>query len=239
MKNLFPFLFVTALLFAACSNGQSQNTKTVLAATEFAAKIKELPSAPIIDVRSPEEFANGHVQNARNINWNGSDFDAQISKFDKSQPILVYCLSGGRSGSAASQMRSQGFKEVYEMEGGMMQWRSARLPETTDNKIVSAGMSKADFDKLLQTDKVVLIDFYAEWCAPCKKMKPSLDEISKEMADKVVIVRIDADANPALCAAMKIEALPVIQLYKNQKLAWNNLGFTEKATMVSEIEKLK
>jgi hypothetical protein len=59
------------------------------------------------------------------------------------------------------------------------------------------------------------------------------------MADQVVIVRIDADANPALCSAMKIEGLPVIQLYKNQKLAWNNLGFTEKATMVSEIEKLK
>jgi thioredoxin len=236
MKNLFPFLFVTALLFAACSNGQSQNTKTVLAATEFAAKIKELPGAPIIDVRSPEEFANGHVQNARNINWNGSDFDAQISKFDKSQPILVYCLSGGRSGSAASQMRSQGFKEVYEMEGGMMQWRSARLPETTDNKIVSSGMSKADFDKLLQTDKIVLIDFYAEWCAPCKKMKPYLDEISTEMKDQVVVIRIDVDKNPGLAADLQVQGVPTLMLYKKGQLIWRKSGVIPKHELVKLIQ---
>jgi thioredoxin 1 len=239
MKKIISALSILLIFLSACSSGQSQNVKSVLSATAFATKIQELPQAPIIDVRSPEEFANGHVQNARNINWNGSDFDAQISKFDKSQPILVYCLSGGRSGSAASHMRENGFKEVYEMEGGMMQWRSAKLPETTDNKVVSAGMSKQDFEKLLQTDKVVLIDFYAEWCAPCKKMKPFLDEISNEMADHVVVVRIDADANPALCAAMKIEALPVIQLYKNQKLVWNNLGFIEKANLVTAIEKMQ
>ena len=122
---------------------------------------------------------------------------------------------------------------------GMMQWRNARLPETTDNKIVSQGMSQADFDKLLQSDKLVLVDFYAEWCAPCKKMKPSLDEISQEMATKVVVIRIDADANPALCANLKIAALPVIQIYKKQKLSWNSVGFIDKATMISELEKLK
>ena len=117
MKYIFPVLIASVMLIAACSNGQSQNAKMVLSATEFAAKLEEIPAAPIIDVRSPEEFSNGHLQNARNINWNGNNFDAQILKFDKAQPIFVYCLSGGRSGSAASQMRANGFKEVYEMDG--------------------------------------------------------------------------------------------------------------------------
>lgn len=237
MKNIFPFLFVTALLFAACSNGQSQNTKTVLAATEFAAKIKEFPSAPIIDVRSPEEFANGHLQNARNINWNGSDFDAQISKFDKSQPILVYCLSGGRSGSAASQMRSQGFKEVYELNGGIMKWSASNLPLVTKNSAPKAtGMTKAEFDKLISTDKVVLIDYYAEWCMPCKKMKPYLDEIASEMKADVVVIRIDVEKNPLIAKEQKIEAIPVLQVYKGKKQTWNNIGFVEKEEVVKQLK---
>ena len=190
----------------------------------------------IIDVRTPDEFSKGHLANANNYDWNGTEFDNQIAPLDKSEPVFVYCLSGGRSSSAANKMRSDGFTQVYEMDGGIMKWRGENLPETTDNAVVSNGMSKQQFDALLISDKLVLIDFYADWCVPCKKMKPYLEEISKEMVDKVVVIRINADDNHALCKELKIDALPVLQLYKNKTLSWTNAGFIEKAEVVKQLQ---
>lgn len=240
MKNyLFIGLATLAILFHSCSNEQTQNSKTNLSAIEFSTKAKENPSAPIVDVRTPEEFSKGHLQNAKNFDWNGSDFDKQIATLDKSNAIFVYCLSGGRSSAAASQMRSEGFKKVYELEGGIMKWRGADLPETTDNKITSSGITHKQFYELINSDKLVLIDFYADWCAPCKKMKPYLDDISKEMADKVVVIRINADDNRELCKELKIDALPVLQLYKNQNKTWTNTGYIDKADVVKQINNPK
>ena len=235
-KYILTFLTATSILFNSCSNGQTQTTDTNLSATEFSVKIKEMPTAPVLDVRTPEEFSKGHLQNALNYNWNGSDFQKQISTLDKSKPVFVYCLSGGRSSSAANQMRSDGFKEVYELNGGIMKWRAANLPETTANTTASTGMSKQQFDALLTSDKLVLIDFYADWCAPCKKMKPYLDEISKDMADKVVVIRINADDNQQLCKELKIDALPVLQLYKNKTMTWTNTGYISKGDVLKQLE---
>ena len=114
MKKLFSIALV-AILLNSCSSGQTNSTtKTNLSAIEFADKIKELPNATIIDVRTPDEFSKGHLANANNYDWNGNEFDKQIALLDQSKPVFVYCLSGGRSSSAASKMRSEGFKTVYE-----------------------------------------------------------------------------------------------------------------------------
>jgi thioredoxin len=206
-----------------------------LSATEFSEKLKEMPNAPLIDVRTPEEFSKGHLTNAVNINWNGDDFQKQVSKLDKSKPVFVYCLSGGRSGSAASQMRADGFQQVYEMNGGMMKWRAANLPETTNTTTTSLGLTLEQFNAQLKSDKIYLVDFYADWCAPCKKMKPYLDEISTEMADKVVVLRINADDNKQLCKDLKIDALPVLHVYKNAVKTWTNVGYIEKADVVKQL----
>jgi thioredoxin len=236
MRKLFTIALL-AILFNSCGSGQTNSTtKTNLSAIEFAEKLKEMPSAAILDVRTPDEFSKGHLANALNYDWNGNEFDKQIATLDKSQPVLVYCLSGGRSSSAATKMRSEGFKTVYELDGGIMKWRGANLPETTDNTVTSNGMTKQQFDALLNSDKLVLIDFYADWCAPCKKMKPYLDEISKDMANKVVIIRINADNNQALCKELKIDGLPVLQLYKNKTLTWTNTGFIDKAEVVKQLQ---
>jgi thioredoxin len=132
-------------------------------------------------------------------------------------------------------MRSSGFKEVYELQGGIMKWRGANLPETTEIGVKSSGMNKQEFDKLLQADKVVLIDFYADWCAPCKKMKPYLEEISRDMPDQVKVIRINADDNQQLCKELKIDALPVLQLYKKQVLSWSNSGYIPKDSVLMKL----
>lgn len=236
MRSSILFLAIaSAVLLNSCGNGQSAPTNTSLTASEFSKNIESNDGAKIIDVRTPQEFENGHIQYAINFDWNGSDFDKQIATLDKEAPLFVYCLSGGRSSSAASHLRSNGFKEVYELNGGMMQWRAAGLPETTVVNEKPAGMTKKQFTELLNSDKLVLVDFYADWCAPCKKMKPYLDEISKDMADKVIVVRVDADENQALCQELNITALPVLQIYKANKLQWENVGFIPKEDVVQKL----
>jgi thioredoxin 1 len=228
MNKLISITLI-ALLFYSCSTGQTNSVRnTNLNITEFSEKIKELPSASIIDVRTQDEYSKGHLHNAINFDWNSMEFEKQIATLDKSKPVLVYCLSSGRSSSAATKMRAIGFQEVYEMQGGIIKWRAANLPETNDSKKQSEGMSKSQFDHLLNSDKLVLVNFYADWCAPCKKMKPYLNEISTNMSSKIDVIRINADENISLCKELKIDSLPVLQLYKNNKISWEKVGFIGK-----------
>jgi thioredoxin 1 len=227
MLKVISTFFLAAFLLVSCSIGQG-STKTDLSPSEFSKQLSETENPTILDVRTPGEFGEGHIQNALNIDWNGASFDAQVSKLDKNKTVFVYCLSGGRSGSAARQLRSNGFKNVLELDGGMMAWRSVGLPETKDSKVVkSKGMTTSEFEKLLQTDKVVLVDFYAEWCGPCKKMKPSILAIENELASNVKVIRIDVDKNEELVKSFGILEIPILRVYKQGKITWEQKGFVE------------
>jgi thioredoxin len=237
MKNTFSLIAMIAVFILSSCQGNSKGEKETnfnLDAYTFAEKANELPNAPLIDVRTPDEFADGHLRNAKNIDWNGSTFESQIGSLDKTQPVLVYCLSGGRSGSAAAKMRSMGFAQVYEMAGGIMKWRAAGLPEEDTN---NGGMSPEEYQALLNTDKKVLIDFYAEWCGPCKKMAPYLEEMKSTLSDSVVIVRIDADKNQALAKSLNIDALPSLLLYRNKTVVWQQKGYISKEDLTNVIER--
>lgn len=237
MGKVFLSLAVSAIfILSSCGSGQSQASGTTLPPEKFAEKMEQLPGASVIDVRTPEEFSKGHLQDAINIDWNGDNFNNEISGMDKSRPVFVYCLSGGRSAAAASRMRADGFTEVYEMEGGMMKWRAAGLPETTGSSTREAGMTKAQFDVLTYSAKPVLVDFYADWCAPCKKMEPYLNEIARTMAERVTVVRINADDNPQLCKALGIETLPVLQLYRENELTWTHQGYISREEVLKQLE---
>lgn len=235
MKKIILNSFVILLsVLSACSNGQNANGLNALA---FYEQLKQTPGAQLIDVRTPSEYAGGHLQNAINFNWNGDDFGSQIEKLDKNKAVFVYCLSGGRSASAASNMRAAGFKTVYELNGGIMKWRAEALPETTNaNTSTNNGMSMDEYKKMTSSNNKVLVDFYAEWCAPCKKMKPYLDEIASEMKSELAVIRIDADLNKTLLKELKIDALPVLMLYKENVMVWRNDGFIEKAAVVAKIK---
>ena len=76
----------------------------------------------LIDVRTPEEFFRGHIENALNFDFNSPEFNTQITKLNKEQTFLIYCSAGGRSSKASSLMESLGFKKVYELKGGYQKW---------------------------------------------------------------------------------------------------------------------
>ncbi|MBK5284733.1 MAG: thioredoxin [Bacteroidia bacterium] len=235
MRKLFSIATVlVAILIGSCTNGQSQNAATTLTATEFSEKIKAMPEAAVVDVRTPGEFSKGHLKDALNCDWNSDDFNRQISAVEKTKPVFVYCMSGARSAAAASKMRADGFSEVYELKGGILKWRSANLPEAAPSASTTPELTRQQFEGLINSDKTVLVDFYAEWCAPCRKMKPYLDEISKDMKGSVIVVRINVDDNKALAKELNIDALPVLQLYKNKALTWTHTGYIEKAGVVKQ-----
>ena len=98
-----------------------------LSPKDFARKIKDKEVLQLIDVRTPKEFKTGHVEQAQNINYYDLTFRNQVSKLDKEKPIYVYCQSGIRSGKAVSILKSMGFKEIYDMEGGFGSWRKQGL----------------------------------------------------------------------------------------------------------------
>lgn len=124
--------FILAALFmvvvSACSNAQDETVKTELSPAEFSTELKNTPDAVLVDVRTHSEFASGHLQNAKNIDWNGDAFETEIAQLDKEKPVLVYCQSGRRSDAAAEKMREMGFKNVLELDGGIAGWRSAGMP---------------------------------------------------------------------------------------------------------------
>ena len=121
MKATLFSLLLIGFLFSSC-NGQTEKKYESIAPTAFADKIKTTTNAQIIDVRTPEEFAGQHIDNAENIDWNGDDFDGKVSKYDKTKPVFVYCMSGGRSKKAAEKLEELGFKTIYELQGGIMKW---------------------------------------------------------------------------------------------------------------------
>ncbi|MCH5600292.1 thioredoxin family protein [Niabella ginsengisoli] len=87
------------------------------------------------------------------------------------------------------------------------------------------------------SDSLVLIDFYAEWCGPCKKMEPYLKEIAVDMKDRVKVIRLDVDANQQLAKELNIEELPILHLYKNKELVWSNKGYIGKEEVLKKLNK--
>lgn len=112
------------LMMAAGALGlraQNQNVKTV-DPTEFKALLKADPKAVLLDVRRPDEFKEGHMTGAINLNWLDPDtFKAEASKLDKKKTIFVYCRSGRRSAEAANWLAKQGYK-VVDLRGGWLAW---------------------------------------------------------------------------------------------------------------------
>jgi thioredoxin len=235
MNRTFRFCIpVLLLFFTACGSGPEQQYEQ-LEANAFRQKISESPEGIIVDVRTPAEFAEGHIDGAVNIDWNGNTFDPEAAKLDRAKPVFVYCLAGGRSTAAAERLRQLGFQQIAELKGGMLQWRANNLPETASQP--SGGMTPEAFKKLVTDDRLVLVDFYAEWCGPCKKMEPLLEEITKEYSATVKVVRIDVDENPAVAKYAGVEALPTLFLLKDNVMRWRKTGLATKEELLDQLEK--
>ncbi|MFN7313328.1 MAG: thioredoxin [Bacteroidota bacterium] len=88
------------------------------------------------------------------------------------------------------------------------------------------------FADILQQEDVVLVDFSAEWCGPCKMMKPILEEVKSKVGDKARILKVDVDKNPALAASYEIQGVPTLMIFKQGKLVWRQSGVMQAPQLV-------
>ncbi len=91
-------------------------------------RLRSQTNCLVVDVRTPGEFASGHVPGALNIDWNSTDFEAKAGQLDKGRTLLVYCASGNRSARAIKHLRELGYYNLGEFKGGWNVWKRARKP---------------------------------------------------------------------------------------------------------------
>ncbi|EGV43392.2 thioredoxin [Bizionia argentinensis JUB59] len=94
----------------------------------------------------------------------------------------------------------------------------------------------SNFSSIINKDKPVLVDFFAEWCGPCKTMSPILKEVKDEFGEGVTILKIDVDKNQQLAAQFKVRGVPTLILYKSGKQLWRQSGLSSKRDLISLIK---
>ncbi len=134
MKKLTPLLLVLALVISACTTNNGSAPAAEQSAATTAGPVQRISAetfmadrmeeAVVLDVRTPEEFASGHLAEAENIDFRAADFRDQVSKLDRDQTYYLYCRTGNRSGQASEIMRELGFTSLYNI-GGISDLESA------------------------------------------------------------------------------------------------------------------
>jgi rhodanese-related sulfurtransferase len=194
----------------------------------------------ILDVRTKNETDRGHLKDASFVDFYSPDFESKINLMQKNSPIYIYCQSGARSYKAAQIMARNGFKFIYNLSGGFRMWQNEGMEVTTSvssEEDLSPELSLEDFQKMLETDKAILVEFQTKWCAPCRQMSPVISSIQKDFLNKAIIIQIDADKNRTLAKHFKLNGVPEFIVFKNKKETWRHSGIIEDQALREELMK--
>ena len=230
LRKLF---FVTALVASAFVS-KSQDFKQVNPA-EFRQLIKT-PGGVLLDVRTQNEFKNGHIANSGQLNYNALDFRKRLLLLPKDEPIYLYCNTGWRSEKAAQILAESGYENIYNLEHGIMDWELQNLPVVVDPDAKPDTENKMEYEELARyigSGKPVFVDFYAPWCGPCRTMMPMVDELKTKYHSKINIVKVNVDASKKLVKEMKIQGVPYFVLYNDGEAVYSKSGLTSR----DELEK--
>jgi thioredoxin 1 len=94
----------------------------------------------------------------------------------------------------------------------------------------------SNFNDIIQSDTPVLVDFFAEWCGPCKMMKPILEDLKAKMGENVRIIKIDVDKNPSIAAQYRIQGVPTLMVFKQGQSKWRQSGVLSAAELQKVVE---
>jgi thioredoxin len=216
---------ICLFLFTACSN-YAQTTGDVTA-DDFSKAVSQ-PGIQLLDCRTAGEFRSGHLEGALQADWTvPSQFAERTQYLDKTKPVYVYCLSGSRSGQAAEMLRNNGFTQVVNLQGGLIAWKKS------GRGLVSGKSDKPEtnpeqYKSMVASAPVVLVDFGAEWCPPCKKMEPVIESFTKENEGRVKVIKMDGGVENQLMKLNMVEALPTFIIYKDGRESARKQGVLTK-----------
>ena len=235
MKNIFfASLFVLASTLVSCAQTNKEAKQALtLPANEFQTAIQQ-PKVQILDVRTAGEFAGGHIKNALQANWNDAkEFESRTQHLDKSLTVYVYCQAGGRSAAAQAYLIEKGFN-VVNLEGGMSNWKMNNLPVEGNSNVQQ--MAVTDFDKVIASNNLVLVDIGASWCPPCRKMLPTIEKVKKAQGNKIYYLAVDGGVDVEVMKHLQFETLPTFIIYKNGKEVWRKTGIVEEAEFTKALQ---
>lgn len=231
MKNL-TLLLITVLIFSCDSPAQHTDATPA----KFEVDIQK-PGVQILDVRTASEFQAGHIKNALQADWfNTSQFKDRVQYLDKSKPVFVYCATGGRSSKAAKWLASNGFAVTENLSGGFTQWKLENRPFEAAGEVPQLTIN--DYNNYISSANIVLIDFGAQWCPPCKKMEPVLAQLQAEEKD-VKLVKVDGGINTDIMQELGVAALPTFIMYSNGKETWRKQGLVTMEEFKTQIQQTK
>ncbi|RAI99895.1 rhodanese-related sulfurtransferase [Chitinophaga skermanii] len=232
MKKVVRKLSWACLFVLASHFAKAQNKAVDIPTFE---KATQQPNIQILDVRTASEFSTGHLEGALQADYTKKDeFFERIKFLDKEKPVYVYCLSGGRSAAAAKWMRSNGFANVVEMDGGINAWKQSDLP--LQGNPTTAQMPVEDFDNAIKQEGYILVDVGATWCPPCRKMEPVV-EAWLNTNKQVTLVKVDGGNDTDVMKYLSATKLPTFILFKGGKEVWRQEGIVDTETFDAALKK--
>ena len=94
------------------------------------------------------------------------------------------------------------------------------------------------FINIINSERPVLVDFYADWCAPCKMMPPILKEVKEEFKDSIRIIKVNVDHNPKIASKFQIQSIPTLLIFQNGEIRWKGMGVQSVSILSSKIKQL-
>ncbi len=147
MTNQYPFIqfillsLIAATIYMACNNDSAPATSqsatsepplnlegldpAALNKAAFKSLLHQTPEAILLDVRTPQEFDQGHIEGAINRDYHAQEFEAQMDAINPKYSLFIYCQSGGRSGKTYHMLKQKGFEKVYNLDGGYLAWKDS------------------------------------------------------------------------------------------------------------------
>jgi phage shock protein E len=223
---------IRTLLFILTLTGISVyllvSKKDILAPEDFAEAIKQGENTILIDLRSVNDFSNGHIFGATHIDFELPTYEWRFAELDTEQNLFIYCKDGKRSKEAAIYLESQGFNSVTVLKGGLRAWLNEGYSLTPEELIPPPELTFEGFSRMLGQEHLVIVNFYLPGDRNCRTVEPVLDELAITYRKKIKILRIDMDHYTYLAAEMGIEYPPTLQLYENGNLCKVLKGVTKK-----------
>ncbi|MCC6818258.1 MAG: thioredoxin fold domain-containing protein [Bacteroidia bacterium] len=232
MNNKLLIFFL--MLVAACNSVSKSKVNS-----KDLSKLLSEPNVQILDVRTADEFKQGHIDKSINIDINHPKFDSLISVLYSSLPVYIVANSTENGEQGVTRMNILGFRQASYLDGAIKSWTDNGFELVQDKPKVVYESDTIPFLEARKGSKLVMVDFNATWCKPCKMLEPAVTKVHDELAKDVIVYSIDTDVNPDLAREYQANSIPLLVFIKNGVEVHRSVGLISEPELFALVEKYK